>query len=143
MIVPMSAALGGLEVIRLRGLDPAEPGAPALDVDDQAGKIASRDIGDALLFQGNARRGGGGHDASAGARDAVDHVDGRKLAFRLQERAADLGHPFGHIGGNLRLRGDGVTEIMAAAGADRRFGDGFVSLHQNLVCHVAHLISPR
>ena len=57
------------------------------------------------------------------------------LTFRLQEAAADLGHLFCHVCGDLRLGRDGIAEVMAAAGKNGGFGDRFVSLHQNFFRH--------
>src|SRR5699024_5462297 len=55
--------------------------------------------------------------------------------LRLEEDAVDLWHPLGHIGGHFRLGGDGISEIMAAAGPDRRIGDGLVARHQYSFWH--------
>ena len=123
------------EVIGLRRLDAAEARAAALDVDDQRGQIRARQIRDALALERDAGAGRGGHGELAGGRDAVDHVDGRDLTFRLEEHAADLRHALGHIGRDLRLRGNGVAEVMAAAAADGGFCDGLVALHQYFFLH--------
>ena len=115
---PMSA--GGLPVVGLGGLDAAKARAAALHVDDDAGQVGAGHIRDALALERDARRRRRRHHASAGRRCAVDHVDGRDLAFGLQIRAADLGHALGHVGGKLGLRRDGIAEEETAACADGR-----------------------
>ena len=141
-VVAVSAAAGGLIVVRLGGLDGAEARAAADDVDDQAGKLRAGDVADALLLEGHARAGGAGHGARAGAGRAVDHVDGRDLALGLDERAAHLGQALAHILGDLALGRDGVAEIVAAAGLHGGFRDGLVALH-HLSVHTHACLSTR
>ena len=105
VVVTVAAALGGLEVVALAGLDGAEAGAAAHDVHDDAGQLGAGYVGDALLLQGDAGGGGAGEDALAGAGSAVDHVDGADLALGLQEAAADFGHTLRHVLRDLGLRG--------------------------------------
>ena len=136
--VTVTAALGGLEVVGLRGLDTAETGAAALDVDHQRGEIGAGQVGQALALEGDSGGGGGGHDAGAGGGHAVDHVDGGNLGLSLEEHAADLGETLGHVGRDLGLGGDGVTEVVAAARDDGGLRDGLVTLHKYLICHVGH-----
>ena len=83
MIIPVAAALGGLEIVALGGLDAAEPGARADDIYNNAGKLRARDITDSLLLQADARAGRGRHHAGAGARRAIDHIDGRHFTLCL------------------------------------------------------------
>ena len=128
-VVPVTAALGGLEVVGLAGLDAAQAGAAPLDVHHEGGHVGTGYVAQALALQGNSRAGGGGHDPHPGGGGAVDHVDGGDLALRLEEHAADLGHLFRHVGGDLRLGGDGVAEVVAAARPDGGLRDGFVALH--------------
>ena len=137
--IAVAAALDGLEIIRLGGLDPAQARAAALDIDDQRREVARRDIGQALALQRDAGAGAGGHGPLPSCRRAQDHIDRRQLALCLQEHAADLRHTLCHIGRDLCLRGDGIAEIMTAAGADGRFRNGFVALHQYFFRHYAHL----
>ena len=134
-VITVAAALGGLEVVALAGLDGAEAGAAAHDVHDDAGQLGGGYVADALLLEGHAGGGGAGEDARAGAGSAVDHVDGADLALGLQEAAADLRHARGHVLGYLRLRGYRVAEEVAAAGADRGFSYGFAALHKSQ-CHI-------
>ena len=129
MQVAVAGGAGGLPVVGLGGLDAAEPRASALDVDDQAGQVGARQVGDPLRFEGDARGGGGGHGAHARGGRAVDHVDRGDLRLRLHICTADLGHLFGHIRRDFRLRGDGVAEEMVAARLDRRFRERLIPLH--------------
>lgn len=135
VVVAVSAAPGGLEVVALAGLDAAETGAAALDVHYESGYVTAGDVAQALAHQGDSGAGGGGHHPHARGCGAVDHVDGSYLALRLEEDTADLGHLLGHVGGHLRLGSNGVAEIVTAAGLDRRLGDGLVALHQYSFCH--------
>ena len=128
----MAHGTGSLPVIGLGRLDAAQPRAAALDVDDDAGKVGARHVRNALTLERHARRGGRRHDARTCRSGAIDHVDGRDLAFGLQISAALLGHALGHIGCNLGLGRDGIAEEEAASGADGRFGHGLVALHQHL-----------
>ncbi len=57
VVVTVAAALGGLEVVRLAGLDGAEAGAAAHHVHDDAGQLGAGYVADALLLQGDS---GGG-----------------------------------------------------------------------------------
>lgn len=65
----------------------------------------------------------------AGGGCAVRHVNGTQLGLGLDECAAGLLQLSGHILGNLALRGDGVTEIVSAAGVNSGGSEGFVTLH--------------
>ena len=62
----VAAGLRGLRIVLLGGLDRAEAGAAALNIDDETGDIGAGDIGDTLGFQRNSGRGGGGHNAGTG-----------------------------------------------------------------------------
>ena len=130
--IAMAHGAGGLPVVGLRGLDAAKARAAALHVDDDAGKVGARHIRDALALKRHARRRRRGHDARAGRRCSVDHVDSRDLAFGLQIRAAFLGHALGHVSGNLGLRRDGIAEEETASCADDRLRHGLVALHEHL-----------
>ena len=132
MEVAVAGAAGDKEVVGLGGLDAAETGAAALDVDDQGGQVCAGEVGDTLSLQGDAGAGGGGHGRVAGGGDAIDHVDGRDLALGLEE---GLGHFLGHVRGDLGLRGDGIAEVVAAAGQNGGLREGFVPLHQNGFTH--------
>ena len=114
---------------------PPRPGPDTDDVDDDGRQFGAGDVGKAFLLQADARAGTGGHGPGAGSSRAVNHVDGRDFALGLDNRAADLDHPFGHVMHDFSLRRDRIAEIMAAAGPDRRFGNGFIALHQNSVAH--------
>ena len=142
VVIAVAAALGGLEVVALGGLDIAEAGAAAHHVDDNAGDLRGSAGGNAFLLQGDSGGGRGGHGSGAGAARAVDHVDGRQLRFGLQEAAAYLGHPAGHVLGNIVLRGDGIAEEKAAARLDCGFGNGLATLHQFL-SHTRFLLISR
>ena len=69
------------------------------------------------------------------SRRAEEHVDARELGLGLHERAADLIHALGQILEDLGLRGDGIAAVKPAAGAQRRFCQGLIALHQ-LFAHV-------
>ena len=134
VIVTVAAALDALEVVALRGLDVAEAGAAAHDVQDHAGQLGAGAVADTFLLQGDAGAGGGGDGARAGTGSAINHVDGRDLALGLEEAASDLGHTGGHVLRNLRLRSDGIAEEIASAGADGGLSNRFAALHK-LQCH--------
>ncbi|CAK7021346.1 MAG: hypothetical protein DELT_03308 [Desulfovibrio sp.] len=57
MVIAVSAALCRLEIISLRGKNPAESGPGTDDVYNQARKLGTRDIADALLLEADSRRG--------------------------------------------------------------------------------------
>ena len=132
----MGGGFGRLEVVRLGGLDSSESGPSALDVDDQARNVRSRQIGDPLGHQADTGGGCGRHDPDAGGSGTEDHVDGRDFGLGLQIDTADLRHPLGHVCRHLGLRGDGVSEEVPASGGDCRLGDGLVSLHEYFLVHV-------
>ena len=137
-VVAVSAAAGGLIVVALGRLNGAQAGAAAHHVDDDAGQLGAHDIADALLLEGNAGAGGGGHAARTRARRAVHHVDGCDLAFRLEEAAAlDFRQPLGHIFGNLVLGRNGVAEEEPASGLDGGLSDGLIALHEHFLTHGA------
>ena len=136
VVVAVAAALDALEIVALGGLDVAETGAAAHDVQDHARETGAGAVGNALLLQRNAGAGGGGDDARAGTGGAVHHVDRRDLALGLEEAASDLGHTGGHVFGDLSLRGDGVAEEETRAGADGGLSDRFGPLHKSQShCH--------
>ncbi len=78
------------EGVALGGLDVAQTGAAAHDVDDHGGDAGACAVGDALLLQGHAGAGRRGDDAGAGTGSAVHHVDRRHFALGLQEAAAEI-----------------------------------------------------
>lgn len=71
----MPPALDALEIVALGGLDVAQTGAAAHDVDDHGGDAGACAVGDALLLQGHTGAGRRGDDAGAGTGSAVHHVD--------------------------------------------------------------------
>ena len=131
----MAAAAGHLPVVALALRDVAETGADAHDVDDNGRKIRRDEIGDALLIQGEAGAGGAGQRTRAGRCRTEEHVDARKLALGLHERAAHFVHTLGQVLQDLGLRGDGIAAVKTAAGAQRRFCQGLIALHK-LFAHV-------
>ena len=135
VVVAVAAALDALEVVALRGLDVAEAGAAAHDVQDNAGELCTRAVADAFLLQADAGAGGRGDDACAGAGSAVYHIDCRNFAFRLEEASSDFGHTGGHVLGDFSLRGNGIAEEKACAGTNGGLCDRFASLHQSQ-CHI-------
>ena len=141
MVVAVAAALDALEIVALGGLDAAQTGAAAHDVEDHAGQLSACDVGDALLLQADTGAGGRGDDAGAGTGSAVHHVDCRNLALRLEEAAAHLGHTGGHIFGNFCLRGDRIAEEETCAGADCGLRNRFATLHKSQ-CHFLFLLNP-
>ncbi len=84
MIVAMTATFHSLEIIGLRGLDGAETRTSAHNVQYQCGQRCRRYIGDTLLLEADARRGGGGHHCFSAGSTAINHVDGRHLGFCLE-----------------------------------------------------------
>ena len=141
-VVAVTAAPGGLIVVALCGLDGTQAGAAAHHVHDNAGQLRAHNIADAFLLQGNSRRRGAGHAASASARRAINHIDGRDFALRLQEASAlQLGQALGHIFGNLVLGGNGVAEEKAASGLDGRLSDRLVHFHKHFLTHGAVLLT--
>ncbi len=131
MVVAVAAALDALEIIALRGLDVAQSGAAAHNVQNYAGQLRTRAVADAFLLQGDAGAGGGSDGAHAGTGRAVDHVDCRNFAFRLQEAAAHFRHTGGHILRNFCLRCNRIAEEESRASPDGRFSDRFAALHQS------------
>ena len=135
----MAAALDGLEIIGLAGLDGSQSGASAGHVHDEGGQFGAGHVGNAFLHEADARGGGGGHDALAGSGAAIDHVDGCNLTFGLEHHHAG-GFP-GFLRGqglqDLRLRRDRVAEISVATAADGGMGNGFIAFHQGdfFLCH--------
>ena len=121
MIVAVAASLGGLEIVTLAGLDGAETGASAHNVDDQRRKLAGGDIADSFLHEADARR------RALGLQD--NHARGFPR-HKLFEGFEDLA-----------LRGDGVAEIAVGAITDGGVGQHFVALHQphffilGFLCH--------
>ena len=138
MVVAVAAALGALEVVALGGLDVAETGAAAHDVEDHAGQLGAGAVGNALLLQADSGAGGRGDDARAGTGGAVHHIDRRDFALGLEEASSDLGHAGGHVLRDLGLRGDGVAEEETCAGANGGLGDRFGPLHKSQ-CH-SHIL---
>ena len=138
-VVAVAAALDGLEIIRLAGLDGSESRAAAHAVEHNAREFGSGDVGHAFLHEGDTRAGRRRHDALAGACAAVDHVDGSQLALCLKHHHAG-GLP-GLLGGkgfeDFALRGDRVSEISVAAAADGSEGDGLVAFDKTyfFLCH--------
>ena len=57
VVVAVAAALGGLKIVGLRGLDGAETGTSAHHVDDEGGELGRGYVGYAFLFETDARRG--------------------------------------------------------------------------------------
>ena len=131
MIVAVAAALDALKVVALGGLDIAQTGAAAHDVQNDAGYLSAGAVGDALLLQADAGRGGRGDDARAGTGSAVHHIDRRHFALGLQVAAADLGHTGGHILRNFCLRSNGVAKEETGAGSNGSLRDRFGPLHKS------------
>ena len=129
MIVAVGAAAGDLVIVGLAGLDGTDARAAAHDVDDDHGQLHRAQQADGLLHQGDTGRRRSDEHAAAGSRCAVCHVNGAQLRLGLDECTAGLLQLSGHILGNLALRGDGVTEIVSAAGVDSGGSEGFVTLH--------------
>ena len=142
-IVTVTAASGSLKIVGLGGLNAAKSRTAALDVDHQRRHIGTGNVAQSLRFQGDSGAGGGGHYTHTGCGRAVNHIDRRDLTFRLQEHAADFGHLLCHVGSYFCLGCDGISEVMAAAGADGGLCDCFVALHKYSFCHRNLLISPR
>ncbi len=137
VVIAVTAAAGDLEIIRLAGLNAADAGAAAGNVEDDERHLGGAKKAEALLHQGDAWGGGGNEHASPGSARAIGHVDRAQLAFRLHEGTTPLGQLFGHIFGYLALGGDGIAEIEATAAPHGGFGKGLVALHQNLLRHFA------
>ena len=96
-VVAVAAALGGLEIVGLGGLDGAETRTAAHDVDAQSGQLGACNIGKTLLHQGESRGGGGGHHSFSGSGTGIHHIDGGQLALGLQHNHSgrqiwSLGH---------------------------------------------------
>ena len=125
-----------LEVVRLRGVDPPEPRAGAGDVDDDARQLRPRHIGDPLLFQRDTGTGRGGHGAHAAGRGSQEHVYGGHLALGLDELAADQWEFPRQVLRYVTLRGDRITEIVAAASLDGSHGGGLVPLYKQAFRHL-------
>ena len=124
----MPAAVDDLVVICLGRGNVAQAGPAAHHVHQHHGHFGAGNVGKTFHHQADAGAGGGGHDARAGAGRAVDHVDGAKLAFSLDEGTPQFGHAPGHVFKQFGLRGDGVAKIGLHARPHRGFGDGFVAL---------------
>ena len=86
----------------------------------------------AFLFEGDARGGRRGHDARSGSGCAVHHVDGGQFAFGLHEDAIVFGQVLRHVFDEFILWGDGIAEERFASGRNRRLGNRFVALHEDL-----------
>ena len=129
VIVAVGAAAGDLVIVGLTRLDGTDAGAAAHNIDDDHRQLYGAEQTDGLLHQRDTGRRGGDQHTTAGSGCAVGHVDGAQLRLSLDEGAAVLLQLSGHILGNLALRGDGVTEIVSAAGVDSSGSEGFVTLH--------------
>ena len=129
LIVAVAAALDRLEIVALGRLDPAQSRAGAHDIDDYAGHVAGRNVGDSLLLEADSGAGGAGHGAASGSGGAVHHIDSGHLALRLDEHAAHLGLTLAHVLGNFVLGRDRIAEEPAAARANGGFRNGLVALH--------------
>ena len=142
VIVPVSAAAGCLEIVGLGRLDTAETRAAALHVNDERRKVAACHVADAFFLQRNSGARGARHNSLAGGSNADAHVDGCDLALRLKECSADFGHALCHVCRHLGLGCDRISEVESAACHNSGFRDRFVTLHQNLVCHVLNPFLP-
>lgn len=143
MVIAVAAAPGHLEIVRLAGLDAADAGAAAGNVQDHRRHLGAGQEAKPLLHQGDARGGGGNEHAAAGSACAIGHVDGAQFAFRLDKAAAPLRQLPGHILWDLALGGDGVAEIVLATAPHGGFREGLVAFHQNLFRHSASPSSSR
>ena len=133
MVVAVAAALGGLEVVGLRGLYGAQARAAAHHVHHEGGQLRCGKVAYAFLLEAHAGRRRRCHHGFAGGGAAVHHIDGRHFAFGLEHHHA-CGLPGLELGQSLeyfRLGGDGVAEVAVHAVADGCVGDGFVALHQS------------
>src|SRR6185436_11585313 len=126
-IVAVAAAFYKTEVVALfrRNVPESRPGAN--NVDNHAGKLRAREVGNAFLHQAEAGARGCGHDAGPGRSCAVHHVDGGDFAFRLQERSADLWQIQSCRFGDLAGGGNGISVVLATAGQDGSLYDGDVT----------------
>ena len=70
------------------------PGPPLHHVDDHGRKLVGHEIGDAFLLEADARAARRRHGARSRRRRSEHHVDGRDLAFGLDEDPARLGIRF-------------------------------------------------
>ena len=127
--IAVAEALCCLPVILLGGLNGTETRAAALNIDEETWNIRTCDIGDTLGFQRDSGRGGGCHDAGAGAACAENHIDRCDLRFSLKKDTAALGHLLGEILGKLGLRGDRVAKEALAACTDRGLGQRLIAFH--------------
>ena len=89
-IVAVASALDHGKVVALLRSDVAQPRAGAHDINNDAGEFGAREIGDALLHEAYSRSGRTSHHANARRRCAVHHVDGSRLALRLDETCRRL-----------------------------------------------------
>ena len=94
MIVSVTAALAGLEVVRLTWLDGSEAGTSTHNVHDKGRKLGSSHIGQTFLHQADTRAGRRSHHPLSRAGSAIDHIDRRNLALSLENN---------HTGGLPRL----------------------------------------
>ena len=92
-------------------------------------------VGNALGLQADAGRRRRGQRAHTRRSGAEHHVDRGDFRLRLQIGSADFRHTLGHVGRDFCLRGDRVTEEVAAACLDGGLGQRFVALHQYSFCH--------
>ena len=129
--VTVVSAACDLQVICLAGLDAADAGAAAGYVQDDQRHFTGGDETDAFLHESKTRGARGNKYAAAARCSAVCHTDGRKLGLGLDERSACLRKFMAHIFWNFVLRCDRIAEITFYSRSDRRFGKGFVSLHQD------------
>ena len=81
-----------LPVIRLRGLDSAESGAAALDVDNDRRKIRTCHIRYTLGLEADSGRGRGSHRADTCGCRTENHIDGGDFALRLKICTAYFRH---------------------------------------------------
>ena len=131
VVVTVAAALGGLEIVTLGGLNAAEAGAAAHNVENYAGELCASAVGDTLLLEADAGAGGRSDDARAGGGCAVNHVYCRNFALGLEEAASNLGHTGGHVLRDFSLRGDRIAEEETRAGTNGGFSDRFATLHKS------------
>ena len=81
-----------LPVIRLRGLDSAESGTAALDVDNDRRKIRTCHIRYTLGLEADSGRGRGSHRADTCGCRTENHIDGGDFALRLKICTAYFRH---------------------------------------------------
>ena len=103
--------------------------AGALDIDHHAGGFGADPQADIFHHQAETRSGGGGHAFLPGPGGPQNRGHGGDLIFHLDEGAAHIGQPGGHVLGDFGGRRDGIAAEKPAPGRQGALGAGLIAGH--------------